>query len=279
MNAHSLRPHRVRRQGYAVQHAVLYALLLRELKTRFGGRWLGVYWALLEPLGLGAPFLWLAGVGIDAMLAVGGWAAGLPGAVKTYASAPTAALPIAFLGVMVCCLVRGPLRWIGLPLACAVLVWPRAAPPDVWIGDAGTQGAAVVDGRAVVVRPAVREFSVDVWSRRRGVVAEARAAEAWTCGRTDCRPVEPGVGPALLWGRRAPTAQKLAEACATAEVVAVRAVVDALPTECVSRLVLDGRDFAEKGAVELWREGEGWGALWVADLRGDRPWARYGEGE
>ncbi len=42
--------HRVRREGYAVQQAVLYALLLRELKTRFGGRWLGVYWALLEPL-------------------------------------------------------------------------------------------------------------------------------------------------------------------------------------------------------------------------------------
>jgi capsular polysaccharide transport system permease protein len=50
MSAHTLRPHRVRREGYAVQHAVLYALLLRELKTRFGGRWLGVYWALLEPL-------------------------------------------------------------------------------------------------------------------------------------------------------------------------------------------------------------------------------------
>jgi capsular polysaccharide transport system permease protein len=44
------RPHRVRREGYAVQRAVLYALLLRELKTRFGGRWLGVYWALFEPL-------------------------------------------------------------------------------------------------------------------------------------------------------------------------------------------------------------------------------------
>lgn len=50
MSADTLRPQRVRREGFAVQRAVLYALLLRELKTRFGGRWLGVYWALLEPL-------------------------------------------------------------------------------------------------------------------------------------------------------------------------------------------------------------------------------------
>ncbi len=47
--------------------------------------------ALLEPLGLGAPFLWLAGQGIGATLAVGGWVAGLPGAVRTIASAPDVA--------------------------------------------------------------------------------------------------------------------------------------------------------------------------------------------
>lgn len=45
-----LQAQRPRREPFAVQRAVLYALLLRELKTRFGGRWLGVYWALLDPL-------------------------------------------------------------------------------------------------------------------------------------------------------------------------------------------------------------------------------------
>ena len=33
--------------------------------------------ALLEPTGLGAPFLWLAGQGIGVMLAIGEWTAGL----------------------------------------------------------------------------------------------------------------------------------------------------------------------------------------------------------
>jgi len=38
------------RSPWQIQRAVLFALLLRELKTRFGGRWLGAFWALSEPL-------------------------------------------------------------------------------------------------------------------------------------------------------------------------------------------------------------------------------------
>ncbi|HET9644163.1 MAG TPA: ABC transporter permease [Burkholderiaceae bacterium] len=38
------------RHPFDVQRSVLYALVLRELKTRFGGRWLGVYWAVFDPL-------------------------------------------------------------------------------------------------------------------------------------------------------------------------------------------------------------------------------------
>jgi capsular polysaccharide transport system permease protein len=41
---------RAKRSAWAVQRAVVFALLLRELKTRLGGRWLGVFWLLLEPL-------------------------------------------------------------------------------------------------------------------------------------------------------------------------------------------------------------------------------------
>src|SRR5690606_9226333 len=125
--------------------------------------------ALLEPLGLGGLFLWCAGRGIEAMLAIGAWTAGLPGAVRTVASAPDYVLPVAFLGVLFCCLWRGGLRWLGLPFACAVLVWPRAPTPDLWIGVGGTNAAWVEAGEAVVARPGVRQFAVDVWSRRRGL--------------------------------------------------------------------------------------------------------------
>lgn len=238
--------------------------------------------AALEPLGLGAPFLWAAGQGIDVMLAIGHWTAGLPGAVRTVASAPDIALPIAFLGILILCLWRGRLRWIGLPLAAAVMVWPRAPTPDLWIGEGGTQAAYADASQAVVVRPGVRDFAVDVWSRRRGLQAAPRPSGGWTCGRFSCAPVTPtpdaaGTAPvALWWGRRAPDAVALSGLCRSAPVIASRAPLAALPADCAGRLVLDGTDFERGGAVELWRDpsGAGWRANWTSDRRGDRPWSR-----
>jgi len=232
--------------------------------------------AALEPLGLGGPFLWVAGRAVDVMLAIGNWTANLPGAVQTVASAPTAALPIAFLGVLFLCLWRGPLRWLGLPFAAAVMLWPRPPVPDVWIGDGGTKAAFVRAGEAVVLRPGVRTFASDVWSRRRGLEAIDRPDAGWTCTRFSCAPE--ATGPvADWWGRRAPDADQLTALCATTEVVSLRAPVPALPDSCRTRLVLDGTDFARGGAVELWRTDNGWRALWTAEVRGDRPWSRYGD--
>ncbi|MBX9707760.1 MAG: ComEC family competence protein [Caulobacteraceae bacterium] len=233
--------------------------------------------AALEPLGLGAPFLWVAGKGVDAMLAVGHWTAGLPGAVVTVASAPDFVLPIAFLGVLFVCLWKGRLRWLGLPFACAVLLWPRVETPTLWIGDAGTHAAWSEGGRAMVVRPGVREFAADLWSRRRGLELTPRPAEGWACQRTACAPTDGAAPVALWWGKREPDAVQLDELCRAAEVVSVRAVVNALPPSCAERLVLDGVDFARGGSVELWRGEDGWRALWAADVRGDRPWSRIGD--
>lgn len=234
--------------------------------------------ALLEPLGLGAPFLWLAGRGIGMMLAIGEWTAGLPGAVKTVASAPDFVLPIAFLGVLFCCLWRGPLRWLGLPVAAAVMLWPRSPTPDLWIGDGGTNAAFVERGEAVVMRPRVRQFAVDVWSRRRGVAPVERPTEGWTCSRFSCAPDRPGAGPlAMWWGRRPPSAEQIDALCQSAPVVSVRGTVAGLPPSCEGRLVLDGTDYARGGAVELWRVGPAsanrWRAVWSAEVRGDRPWS------
>ena len=230
--------------------------------------------AALEPLGLGGPFLAVAGWGVEVMLAIGHWTAGLPGAVRTVSSAPAAALPIAFLGVLWLCLWKGKGRWIGAPFALAVLLCPRPEPPDLWIGDAGTTAAVRLGRQAVQLRPGVREFLADLWSRRRGLTL-IPPDENWTADRFSRRPVE--AGPlALWWGTRPPEADRMAALCASAEVVAVRAVVTALPRACDERLVLDGVDFARGGAVELWRDRDspsGWRAVWTFAVRGDRPWA------
>lgn len=235
--------------------------------------------AALEPLGLGGPFLAVAGWGVDLMLAIGTWTAGLPGAVRTVASAPDYVLPIAFLGVLFVCLWQGRLRWLGLPLAAAILVWPRAPTPDLWIGDGGTNAAFHREKEAVVVRPGVREFAVDLWSRRRGLTMTDRPETGWACERFSCRPEAEQVGPvAIWWGRKAPGPAQMEALCRAAPVISVRAVLTSIPSACQERLVLDGIDFARGGAIELWRvspsETDRWRAVWTADVRGDRPWAR-----
>src|SRR5690606_42000589 len=90
----------------------------------------------------GAPLLCLTVNSVVVMLAIGHWAAGLPGAVQAIPSAPAAALPGAFLGILFMCLWRGPGRRPGLPLGAAVVLWPPPAPPDALLRPGGAEAAA-----------------------------------------------------------------------------------------------------------------------------------------
>src|SRR6478672_1083736 len=136
--------------------------------------------------------------------------------------------------------------------------------------------------QTLVMRPGVRQFAVDVWSRRRGVSPVGRTAEGWACTRFACAPATPAAGPlALWWGKKPPSVEQVDALCRSAPVVSVRASLTALPASCEDRLVLDGVDYARGGAVELWREGPPsagrWRAVWSADVRGDRPWSWFGD--
>ncbi len=264
---------------FAVQHfnrAALYGLLANLLTSPIADFLMMpalALGALLEPAGLGGPFLWLAGQGIDLMLVIGHWTAGLPGAVRIIASAPDFVLPVSFVGVLFLCLWRGRLRWLGLPFACAVLVWPRASTPTVWIGDEGANAAFSAGSEAVVLRPGVRDFASDLWSRRRGLTPVPRSDEGWMCQRYGCSPSDARAPLALWWGNQPPDPDTLAALCRAAPLVSVRAEVAVLPPDCADRLVLDAVDFARGGAVELWRTPSGWRAVWTAEARGDRPWS------
>lgn len=229
--------------------------------------------AALEPLGLGAPFLWIAGRSVAFMLWVGQTVSDLPGAIRLVPSAPDLALPIAFLGILFICLWTGRGRWLGLPLAAAVLIWPRAEPADVWIGPEGTNAAIRSGSDAVAVRPEVRRFALDMWAQRRGLtVVEGTEAP---CERYSCvLSIEGAPSLAHGWGRRPPDEARLSELCAGAEVVVLRAIVPRLPPACDGRLVLDGQDMARLGATELWRDGEGWRAVSSQSVRGARPWSQ-----
>ena len=237
--------------------------------------------AALETIGLGKPFLVLAGWGVEATLAISDFIAKLPHAVVIVPSAPQIALPISFLGVLFVCLWKGRLRWIGLPFAAAVLIWPRVAPPDVWVSSDGADVAVRSTTHALILRPKTKVFDSDLWTKRRGLTAfadpDAALEAAYDCDRYGCgQKAAATSGPrvAAWWGRKAPDEDRLKAMCNGAELVILRATIDALPGECAHVTLFDGRDFERGGSLELWRRGNGWAGQWAGDLRGDRPWSR-----
>ncbi len=228
--------------------------------------------AALAPLGLGGPFLWLAGRGVDLMLAVGRFAAAQPHAVFLRASGPGWLLAAAFLGILMLCLWRGRLRWLGLPLAAIGLWWPTPSPPDLWIASDGANLAVRSAGTAVLARPNSKRFGAEFWSRRRGLVLSERSP--FLCNRSRCLPGLDGPDVALWSGRRAPTPPQMTELCALARVIVSRSPMPDAPPACASALVLDAGDFAEGGAAELWRTDAGWRVAWANDARSARPWGQ-----
>ncbi len=228
--------------------------------------------AVLTPFGLGGPFLAVAGWGIGAMTAIAAKVAALPHAQLTIASAPDAALVISFLGLMILCLSQGRLRWIGLPLALAVNLWPRPPAPDLWVSSDGGAAAVRQDKAAVLTRPDVRRFAVDLWMRRRGL---EEGPASFACRRYICRPTQPApVRLASAYARRAPSPEVLAGLCREAEVVVLRGTPSAAPAECAGRLLLTQADFTRGGALEAFRKPSGgWRLVWTQDVRGRRPWS------
>jgi competence protein ComEC len=231
--------------------------------------------AALTPLGLGQAPLEVAGVAIAIINQVAAWAAAAPAAQMIVPSAPDWVLPVSFLGLLFACLWRGPVRWVGVPVALAVLWAPRPPAADVWVSADGA-AVAVRDGReAVLLRPDVKRFGAELWARRRGLApieTEAERDQRFECDRWSCAP-----GPAAsmrvaaAWNLRRPLAQgRLESLCARADLVILRN--DFRPQSCAAPLVLTGQDFAAGGSAELYRSGEGWRIVWAQDVRGRRPW-------
>jgi competence protein ComEC len=235
--------------------------------------------AVLAPLGLGAWPLSVADLAIDTMNRIAFAAAGLPNSQITVASAPGWTLAAAFLGILFVCLWRGRLRWLGLPFALAVALYPRPAPPDAWVAAAGSTVAVRQGKDAVLFRPDVKLFAAEIWARRRGLdfPVEGQGAAArdalYDCDRWSCVPRQGADAPriAAIMTRRASTiAGKLPLFCQWAEIVIVRGEAPSCPN---TTIVLSAADFAAGGSVELYRTPEGWKALWAQDLRGSRPWS------
>ncbi|MEM7671400.1 MAG: ComEC/Rec2 family competence protein, partial [Pseudomonadota bacterium] len=121
-------------------------------------------------VGLDAVFLAAMGAGIDAILDVAHWVATLPGAVGYVAAFDGWIIAVATLGGLSLVLLRGAMRFVGLPLCViAAVLWfhPSTRPHVLVAPDAQIVGVLGSSGRTLD-RSSSRRFIATSWLRRDG---------------------------------------------------------------------------------------------------------------
>lgn len=165
----------------------------------------GVIAALLAPVGLAGPALWLMGLGTWWMLFVAEQVTGWGGAVMTVAAPHWAALPLGGAGVTIGLLAlhraRGRLSHIaagasGLMVLAGATLWFSTERPALLIASDGTAVGLMTSAGRALSKPA-GAFVADSWLRADGdlaTAAEAAERTGWEGER--------GARQAFLRGRR-----------------------------------------------------------------------------
>jgi len=230
----------------------------------------GLLGLLAMPFGFDGVFWWIMGIGIDWMIAVTQWVAGLPGAIGRMAAFGTGPLIAASIGIVLLGLLRTPLRWSGAAVLLLSVIWAVEVPqPDILISaeghDVGVRGP---DGRLHLMRTAKDAFLLKEWL---AADADPRSptdpslAEGVSCDEAGC--VTPMAGGRLVALALKPEA--LADDCERAAlVVTARQVPPACPAAAISGDRLRGH-----GAMALSRTRSGFRISAVTPAGVDRPWS------
>ncbi|MGH6663517.1 MAG: ComEC/Rec2 family competence protein, partial [Pseudolabrys sp.] len=233
---------------------------------------MGILGVLALPFGFDAVFWQLMGYGIDRMIAVVLWVAGLPGAVGRIQAFGTGPLLLATTALLLLlCLLRSPLRWSGAVLAVLASLWAVLTPRfDVLVAADG--GAAAIrghDGHLAVLYNGRDSFAIKEWLAADGdgrTPKDASLQNGVACDAVGC------IGH-LKDGHLESVAlsvEAFVEDCTRAAVVVSAREA---PGKCAATLI-DRKIWRDNGAIGLRRAGDRFelSAARPADYR--RPWAR-----
>jgi competence protein ComEC len=175
-------------------------------------------------VGLAWPAIWVMDAGIDYILAVAAFVAGLDGAVRAVPAGPWQSLALIAAGGVILVLWIGRGRLVGLaPIAAGFALWAAADRPDILVTEDGRLvGVMTAEGRALNSARG-NGFAAASWLGNDGDRAEqAAAAERGGIVRSRGRAeiaVE-GLGPLVYRGSQSPDSADLAECAAAAILLA-----------------------------------------------------------
>lgn len=214
---------------------------------------------LLDPLGLGALFWWVAQHALNAVLAVAHTAAAAPGSVITVGTVPGWALVLWLAGMAWLTLWPVRLRWLGLAPALAGIAAMALSPrPDIWITNTGHQiaFAGLAPDTLVVMSSGLGHVARDRLIEASGETGRLIALEDWPgahCSGDACA-LAIGTGQErtvvlVQQNRRRLDADVLAPACAQSDLVITASPLN--PTCHPRRLLIDGNLLARTGGMSL----------------------------
>ena len=218
---------------------------------------------LLDLVGLGAPFWWLAGQSLDLLLLLAHTTSAQPGAVKLVPHIGLSTVLLFVAGGLWLALWRGRWRLAGLlPAAVGGLLLAMASAPDILISRDGRDvGLVDREGRLFMLRDKPGSFGHDSLAELAGVEAASMPMAKWPgarCSADFCSlPIERGK---RVWhllvarSRERLDERELAAACERADLV----IADRwLPRSCQPRwLKADGRFLKEHGGAVIDLEAE-----------------------
>ena len=227
---------------------------------------------ILMPFGLERLALWLMGWGVQWVIEIANWVAGLPGAVMAVGQAPDMVLLLIVGGGLWLCLWERGWRWAGFaPVALGLVIWMSGASyrPDILVEGQGrliavrNQAGDLVVNSATAARHAGGE-----WAKQEGLMgrlATVRDDPFAACDAQGCM-FTAGNGETVAFVRNATA---LDEDCARASIV----IASVAAKHCNGPwLVIDARDLYFGGSHALWFEGDGVRVETVVRQRGQRPW-------
>ena len=255
-----------------------YGIVTNLVAVPLTGIWimpLGMLGILLMPFGLADFCFVLMGQGIEIIVTVAAFVAGLPGAALAVPRPPLAALLATVLGGLWLCFWRTAWRRLGLIGAaiglCLMLVG-RA--PDVLIDARGQLVAVRLDDGRLAFSPWRRDrWITDGWLQSAGQDQPAGWPEVGRSGQDGLRCDAEGCvlrrhGRAVALARRP---EALETDCGRVDLVISYPRLERCPNGAP---LIGPEALRTAGGLALWLEPSGIETLTVRETRGDRPWSR-----